>query len=183
MRKPVLAVLLASLAAYFFGFLFWGATTAPYSAWKKAPDDVAAGEALLRHFPESGTYYVPSTTAHPPARLEELFQKGPVGFVHIDRDGRPLHDGSTMAWGFVQTAVTMALLALVLARVRRSLPSYGARVGFVALLALTAAMMYEGGEIVWWQLPAAWELVQAAYNVGAWIVGGAVLARFVRADA
>jgi len=50
---------------YVWGFLYWGgANPFPYQAWKQTPDDVAAGQALLEHFSESGTYYVGAPPHH-----------------------------------------------------------------------------------------------------------------------
>jgi len=178
MRRPILAVLLASVAVYVFGFLYWGLSPFPYMAWRQTPDDAAAQQALLQHFPVSGTYHVPSRN-HTAAEMEKLYQ-GPVGFVHIDRDGRPVHDVSMMIRGFFLTVGICALIALILHRVGPGLGNYTARVGFVTLVGATASLMHDGGETVWWAIPAGWQAAKAAYNVGAWVVAGLVLARFVR---
>jgi hypothetical protein len=179
-KRALVGVLLATLAMYFFGFLFWGATTLPYRTWKIAPDDEAAQRALLTHFPESGTYHVPAPTAHDEKRRRELFERGPVGFVHIDRDGRPMEDPAILIGGFVLNLVVVALLALILWRVLPALPTYRSRVGFLALLGLTAAIMIDGGSAIWWGLAWQWKVVQGLYDVGAWIVAGLVLAKFIR---
>jgi hypothetical protein len=39
--------------------VFWGFNPLPYTAWKHAVDDEAAGAAIAKHFPETGTYYFP----------------------------------------------------------------------------------------------------------------------------
>jgi hypothetical protein len=103
-----------------------------------------------------------------------------VGFVHIDRDGRPVHDVAMMIRGFLLTVAVTALIALLLSRVRASLPDYMSRVSFVTLLGATASLLHDGGDTVWWALPEDWQAAKAAYNVGAWVVAGLVLARFVR---
>ena len=60
MKRCVIGIILATLAMYVWGFLYWGgANPFPYKAWKQTPDDVAAGKALLEHFPETGTYHMP----------------------------------------------------------------------------------------------------------------------------
>jgi hypothetical protein len=174
MNKPAVKILLATVAMYCFGFLYWGLSGAPYKTWKQAPDDVAAGQALLQHFPESGLYHVPSIN-HPEKEREELFRRGPVGFVKIRRPGRELHDVSIMINGFLLSLAASALLWLVLKK--SALTTYGSRLVFVALLGVTASVMIDGGDVVWWQTPILWKLAQGVYNVGAWIMAGLVLAR------
>jgi hypothetical protein len=175
----VIAVLLASIAVYVFGFLYWGVSPLPYIAWKATPDDAAAQQALRQHFPVSGTYFIPSRK-HSGEEQAKLFQQGPVGFVHIHRDGRPVHDVAIFIRGFILTVATSALIALILARTRTAFPDYTSRVGFVSLLGATASLLHEGGDTVWWALPEDWQSAKAAYNVGVWVVSGLVLARFVR---
>ncbi len=93
--------------------------------WKQAKDDVSAGQSLLQHFPEAGTYYVPAST-HDPETLERLFQKGPIALVHmISSSGRPVMDPSIMIQGFLLNLVVIVLIGLLLRRVSASLPSLG----------------------------------------------------------
>ena len=35
------------------------------------------------------------------------------------------------------------------------------------------------GNAVWWAIPWSWELVQGFYNLSAWLIAGAIMARFV----
>jgi hypothetical protein len=179
MKGRVVSVLLAAVAVYVFGFLYWGLSPFPYMAWKQPPDEAAARQALRQHFPVSGTYYLPSR-ASLPAEREPMFKQGPVGFVHIDVDGRPMHDVSIMIRGFILTVMICALIATILSRVAPALPDYTARVGFITLLGATASLLHDGGDTVWWALPEGWQAAKAAYNVGAWIVAGLVLARSPR---
>ena len=47
MKTRAIAVLLATLAMYVWGFLYWGVNPLPYTTWMQTTDDVAAGKALL----------------------------------------------------------------------------------------------------------------------------------------
>jgi hypothetical protein len=178
MKQRVVAILLASIAVYVFGFLYWGVSPLPYIAWHDTKDDAAAQQAIRQYFPASGTYFIPSRH-HTDQEKEQLF-KGPVGFVHIKLEGRPVHDISIMIRGFIHTVATMALIAMVLGRARASLPGYVSQVSFVTLLGATASLLHEGGETIWWGLPEDWQAAKAAYNVGVWVVAGLVIARFDR---
>ena len=79
-KRQIIGVVLATLAVYMWGFLYWGASTIPYSAWQATNDDAAAGKALLEHFPVSGTYYVPGMYVDEATR-NELSEAGPVAFA------------------------------------------------------------------------------------------------------
>ena len=58
--KTAIAILVAAIAVFFWGFAYWGATKIPYQAWTPAADDAAAQQALREHFPANGVYGVPS---------------------------------------------------------------------------------------------------------------------------
>ena len=86
------AVLAATVATFFFGFLYWGVNQAPYRSFSKTVDEPEARSALKKHFPENGTYFVPGL-GHEQETVEKLHEEGPVAFVHmISADGR------TMMW-------------------------------------------------------------------------------------
>lgn len=127
MKRQIIGVALAAVAVYMWGFLYWGATTIPYLAWQATNDDAAAGQALLEHFPVSGTYYLPGMYNDEETR-NKLSDAGPVGFVHIQREGRPVVDTSTMRNGFLLMLATAFLISVILKRALPALPSYAGRV-------------------------------------------------------
>ena len=182
MKRQIIGVVLATLAVYMWGFLYWGASTIPYSAWQATNDDAAAGKALLEHFPVSGTYYVPGMYVDEATR-NKLSEAGPVAFVHIQREGRPVMDPSIMLNGFLLTLVTAFLISVLLKRALPALASYTDRVAFVALVGLTAVVMIDFGDAVWWQTPWGWKIYQILYDLVAWVIAGLVLGKFIRPEA
>ncbi len=182
MKRQIIGVVLAAVAVYMWGFLYWGASTIPYSAWQATNDDAAAGKALLEHFPVSGTYYVPGMYNDEETR-NRLSEAGPVAFVHIQREGRPVVDPSIMLNGFLLTLVTACLISVLLKRALPALGSYTERVGFVALVGVTAVVMIDCGDAVWWKIPWGWKMYQIFYDLVAWVIAGLVLAKFVRPEA
>ena len=106
MKQRVIGIVLATIAVYVWGFLYWGISPIPYTAWKQTNGDEAAQKALLEHFPESGTYYLPGRY-HDEETMNRLFEAGPVGFVHINLEGRPAVDPSIMISGFFFTLVAV----------------------------------------------------------------------------
>jgi hypothetical protein len=179
MKRFILGVVLAALAMFLWGMLYWAVNPLPYTTWKKATDDVEAGQALLKYFPENGTYYIPGMY-HDDATKARLFEQGPVAFVHmLRREGRPMMDPSIMIKGIVLYLVVAFLLGWLLRMALPGLPSYGRRVLFMALLAFTAAVMIDMGDAVWWYIPLNWKIQQGLYNFSALLVAGLVLAKFV----
>ncbi len=121
MKRQIIGVALAAVAVYMWGFLYWGATTIPYAAGQATNDDAAAGQALLEHFPVSGTYYLPGLYNDEETRTK-LSDAGPVGFVHIQREGRPVVDTSTMRNGFLLMLATAFLISVILKGLFRHFP-------------------------------------------------------------
>ena len=113
----------------------------------------------------------------------KLSEAGPVAFVHIQREGRPVMDPSIMLNGFLLTLVTACLISVLLKRAPPALRSYAERVGFVALVGVTAVVMIDFGDAVWWKIPWGWKIYQIFYDLVAWVIAGLVLAKFVRPEA
>jgi hypothetical protein len=177
-KRLLLGIGLTTIVLYLWGMLYWGLNPLPYKAWRQTPDDVAAQQALLQHFPQTGTYFVPGLN-HDEATLNKLFAAGPIAFVHLtSREGRPVFDTGIMVKGFVLDFVIVLLIAMLLKLAAPALPTYGARVKLVALVGFIAAVVVDGGDVVWWYLPWDWKLQQALYTLSACLVSGLVLAKF-----
>lgn len=176
-RSSILGILVAAVAMFVWGMIYWAANPLPYGTWKKTTGDEAAGQALKQHFPENGTYYVPGLY-NDDATAERLHNAGPVAFVHmLARDGRPRMEPMIMVKGFLLYVVVAALLLLVL-RAAGPPAVYADRVKLAVAVAAVAAVMIHIGDTVWWYMPVNWKLHQALYDFLALSIGGAVLGRF-----
>lgn len=180
MQRTILGILIATIVMYVWGFVYWGASGVPYAAWEQAPNDAAAGAALLEHFPESGVYYMPGND-HSTEERNVLFESGPTGFVILDRDGRPAFDTNIMLAGFLLNGVVAAVVALLLHMTLPAAPGYTQRLRLVAVVAAVAVLLVNFGDVVWWAVPTGWVVAQAFYNFTAIVLSGAVLARFIGA--
>ena len=178
MSKLILGSFLAALAMFVFGAVFW-MSPFPYAAFSKTADDQAAGQALLQHFPESGTYIVPGMY-NEKSKLESLHAAGPIAFVNICREGGPVMDPKYLGLGFLQYFVVMLLTGSVLRKVGSALPSYGSRVWLVALIGVIVALLGDLALPVWWRAPWPFFVVMAAYTAVSATLGGLVLAKFAK---
>ena len=181
MRQTVIGVLVATIVLYLWGFIYWGASSVPYQTWSQAPNDRAAGAALLEHFPESGVYYVPGND-HPAEERNQLFESGPTGWVVLDRDGRPAFDANIMAAGLVLDGIVVALLAMLLHLTLAAGSGYGKRLRIVTYAGAAGVLLINFGDIVWWAIPTGWVVAQAFYNFTGVVLAGAILAYFIRQE-
>jgi hypothetical protein len=182
MKNSTKGVAIAAVVLFFWGFLYWGLGPYRTMIWHQSTDDVAAGQALLKHFPENGSYFVPEMT-HEEATVENLFADGPVAFVHmISASGRSMHDPTIMIQGFILNLVVIVLIATLLHRVCSALPTYLDRVKFVALAGLIAAVLVDLGDAVWWQIDWSWKLYQSFYTLSACVITGLILAKYITHD-
>ncbi len=178
MKRSAVGVVLATLVMFLWGVAYWGANPLPYRAWKRAVDDESAQRLLREQFPEVGTYFVP-WIGHDPETLAHLFATGPVGFVNVTSQGRPVHDPAIMTKGLVLDLLSALALAGLLRMAAPAMPTYRRRAAFACLLGLGAALLIDGGEVAWWSIPWEWKLHQAIYDATVWWAAGLVLARFI----
>lgn len=179
MVKFILGIVVASVALYMWGFLFWGLGPYPTLIWKQPTDMAVARSALAEQFPQAGTYFVPPYTGDDDA-FQKGYEEGPVAFVQmLAPQGRPAMDASIMIRGFVLNVLVIVLLALLLKQVVAATPTYLSRVSVATLVGLVAAVFIDIGDTAWWGIALEWKLYQAAYHVSAAVVVGAVLGLFI----
>lgn len=178
MKQLTLGSLAAAVAMFIWGSIFW-ANPLPYTMLQQAPDDAAAGQALLAEFPETGTYLVPGLD-HEPDILNDLHTGGPVAMLFIRREGANPMSASVFIGGFLHMLITAFLIALLLRGVVSALPHYKQRLLFVLAAGVTVAVWSNLGMPVWWHQPWTFHLLTAVYDVGAWLAAGAVLAYFIQ---
>lgn len=179
MKRFILGVAIASVVLFAWGFLVWGAGPYKTYIWKKTLNDEVAGQALLEHFPEAGTYFLPSPTNEPELH-EKLHATGPIALVHmLSTTGRPVMDPSIMVKGYLHNVVVIVLIGLLLRQVSSALPTYLDRVKFLLLAGIICAVMIDIGDVVWWQIDWQWKIYQAFYHVTAWTITAFILAKFI----
>ncbi|CAN5336509.1 hypothetical protein BH24PSE2_BH24PSE2_24470 [soil metagenome] len=182
MSRVTIGAVLAAIAMFIWGFMFWGVSPLPYSVLERVADDAETQAALLDHFPASGAYLIPGNMSEE-AVYTELHEAGPVAFVQFSREGRPVMAPSVFLYGFLHMLVTAFLIGWLLRMAAPGLHGYLQRLGFVTIAGLAASFFAHVGAIVWWGLPAGWILLTAVYDLTAWIVAGFVLAGFASSAA
>lgn len=178
--KKLLGILLATLAMFVFGAVYW-MTPLTTSWYQSATDDETAGRRLKELFPASGAYLLPSTKAAPEQRLERL-RTGPLAVIHVDYErklaGEP--DPRTLGLGFAHELISVALAAVVMGSLLGVLTTYVCRVGFMTILGVFIAWFGPVGQSIWWLHAWPVQVMEAIYIVLAWLVSGLVLAAFIK---
>jgi hypothetical protein len=180
MKKLFVGSLLAAVAMFIFGAVYWSSSIMSAGA-REVTDDAAAQVMLREMFPETGIYWIPgmSLYAEDPESYTALHEAGPVAMINILHDpGQPMAP-RTFAAGFLHEWVVCFLIGLLLLRAAPALPSYGSRVGFITMAGFVMAVFVDLGAVIWWHMPLALQLADGLYNVIAWLLAGLVMARFV----
>ena len=181
MKKLIAGIVLASVVLYAWGFVYWGLGPYRTQIWKASVNEVDARSALRKHFPGNGTYYVPGFTQEQ-GTIDRSFAEGPVAFVHmLAVNGRPMVEPSIMVQGFLLNLVIVILITVILRQIASAFPRFRDRAKLVVLIGLTAAVAIDGGEVVWWQMPAPWKVYQGVYDFSVWLIAGLIMANFVDA--
>lgn len=180
MQKTIIGIVVTTLVVYIWGFLFWGVSTIPYASWKQSPNDTIAQEILSKHFPESGTYFIPGVGNDPETRAA-LYETGPTGFVHITHGSSSEADPAIMIQGLLLNLVIVALLAAFFrvagATEFRDFARLSLAAGAVAVVGIHV------GDMVWWRMPVEWKIWQLLYDYTVWLLAGHLLGIFMKQSA
>ncbi len=178
MKAFLLGIVFSTLAVYVWGFVYWSSPL-PYRAFKQSTSDAEVQQLLSNYFPEDGQYMVPGMH-HPPNELAAMHRRGPRAQVRIKHQGAPLPDPETMAFGLLHNLVMACWFALLARLLYSSINSYLKRVLWIVLIGLAGATFVMWGDTIWWYQPASFLLVNAGYHLGAFLIFGLVLGRFIR---
>ncbi|MDC1307106.1 hypothetical protein N8290_00715 [Pseudomonadales bacterium] len=180
MNRTVVGMITTTFVVFVYGFLFWQVNSLPYEALQQTPDDVTAQAMLKEHFPRSGSYYIPGRQ-HSEADFNKLAEQGPVGFVHIDIDGKPAFDPAIMVRGLVLNFLFVSLLAGLFKITRATEFRDFARTSLVAGAA--AVLLIDGSNIVWWSAPINWQIWLSIYHFTTFVIAGHLLGIFMKTKA
>jgi len=179
-RNLLLGSLVAAVAMFVWGFLFWTTPLGRMTISHGVRGDVAQ-RALSTAFVEEGVYVVPDMDGAEEAESwAAQHRRGPIATVFFRPGGAEPMAPSTFLSGFLHMWATCLLLALLLNRVGFALPSVAAKVGFVALAGFTATFWGQLSGPIWFFHPWPYHLMSVVYDFVAWLLAGIVLARSLR---
>jgi hypothetical protein len=146
MAKTLLGGVLAGVAMFFVGFIFWGTPLSQIAFNRiEAPQSAAVQQALAETLTATGTgtYAIPATGT---AAGDLLYARGPVAMVHFNSGGFPVVDNGSLGSGFILAIVTGLIIALALGTVGARVPDFFSRARIAILFALAATLYIEIGQ-------------------------------------
>lgn len=180
MKKMLVGILLATVAMFLWGMIFW-MNPGPMTVLKKTNGDMDAGRALLEHFPESGTYILPGSYNDGDI-FNKLYRLGPIVTLHIQRRGADPQSVGLFFKGFLHMFIVAGLIGLMMKVTVENYEKYWSRVGPVLLFAVAAAIWGNLKNPIWWRHPWDWHLLNSLYDVTTIFVAGLVLASFIKPE-
>lgn len=181
MKTFVLAPLLAAVAMFVCGALYW-MSPFPYRSLGRVADDSAAAAELGKIFPATGMYLIPGAYLDPQTATT-IMRRGPIAQVFFVKEGHaPIEPGEMVA-GFIHYFVVALLLTLFLHHIRPTFKGYRGVVIASSLIGLIGAVLIDFSDPIWWHHPWPWHLVCALYNTLESVVAGLVLGAFLKPSA
>ncbi|HEY2290257.1 MAG TPA: hypothetical protein VGM86_06085 [Thermoanaerobaculia bacterium] len=184
MRKILIGSLLAAIAVFIWGFLYWNVFPLKNNVFTPVPDERGLAQELGRYLSSSGAYAIPDPRSSPdPKGFVGNLENGPIAEILYQKEGSPAVSGGRLLAGLIHMFLSALLMALLLNLALPQLRSYGSRVTFVLLAGLAGAFFAHLGNPIWFHQPWSYHIFKTVYDVTCWALAGLVLARFVRPDA
>ena len=177
MVRSLIGGLVAGVAMFFIGFIFWG-TPLSEVAFSKAGDmeSAAVQTALTQNLTPlgTGTYVIPTPST---AQGTELYGRGPIAMVHFNTAGFAAEDMSMMLPGFIFALVSGIFMALGIGAVGKE-NSFGEIARLVVLFSLGVTIWTILAQPVFNHFGWAYWVYLFISEAIALIVGGLIIARW-----
>jgi hypothetical protein len=178
MVRLFLGSLVVALVLWIWSTVFYVVLPIPYYTMSQTADDLAAGEALRKHFPESGTYILPGRYADDATR-KEMRSNGPVATVYIARDGFPEVSARQIAIGTFNSVVIGLLLGVAMMLLRKYTTDYWSHVAIGTTFGMAYTAYPRFADIIWSAFPPGYQLMMIFSDGFSWILITMVMARFI----
>lgn len=166
-----------AIVSWVWSVAFYVLSPIPYYTVSSTRDDIAAGAALLEHFPETGTYILPGRRSSPEVRAT-MRANGPVATVYIDRDGAPMSSPGKIAIGTLHGVVIGFLMGLGMRWLTRRGWSFVDKLGVAAIFGTSYTAYPRVADIIWSDFPQGYQWMMIFSDGVSWILMAAVMAWF-----
>ena len=176
MIKLLFGTIVAAVAMFLAGFLYFAGPTAPlgYAAAGEQQSAVLQ-EALKANLPATGTYMIPNQATQTGTIL---YGNGPVATVQYNSSGFPLDSADGMVWGFVLYLIVAALMAGALSQLDRRVPDFKSRAVIVVCFALAGSALTILTDPIFLHTDWTYAIFSFVGSVFIFSVGGLILARW-----
>lgn len=148
MARVFIGAVVATIAMFFIGFIFFATPLARLSMAKINDSQAAAvQQALAANLPRTGTYSVPGMDTR---AQTNMFSQGPIATVHYNVGGFAAMEPATLVKGLVLNFIVALLIGAALLGIDRRVPDLGSRARVAVIIAVAATAFTHLGEPIYW---------------------------------
>lgn len=177
MARLTVGSCVVALVSWVWSVLFYVISPVPYYTVSATGDDIAAGAALLEHFPESGTYIIPGPSSPDDVRAA-MRGNGPVATVYIKREGAPAASPAKIAVGTLHGVVIGMLIGLGMRWLGRRGWGFTDKLALAAIFGTAYTAYPRVADIIWSDFPQGYQWMMIVSDGLSWILMAAVMAWF-----
>lgn len=177
MTRLLAGSFVVALVSWVWSVLFYVVSPIPYYTVAATRDDLAAGAALLEHFPESGTYILPGRSSSAAVRAE-MRASGPVATVYIKREGAPMSSPGKIIVGTLHGVVIGFLIGLGMRWLTRRGWNWRDKTAVAAIFGTAYTAYPRVADMIWSDFPQGYQLMMIFSDGVSWILMAAVMAWF-----
>lgn len=178
MLRLFLGSVCVAVVLWAWSTLFYVISPIPYYTMSATTDDLAAGEALLEHFPVTGTYILPGRYNSAEVR-SQMRNNGPVATIYIQRDGSPEASLTKVLMGTFNSIVIGLLIGVAMLLLNRHTTRYRDHVVIGSAFGIAYTAYPRFADIIWSDFPPGYQLMMIFSDGFSWILAVMVMAWFV----
>ncbi len=179
MKKVVIASVLAAIALFFWGFIYWVPLAQGLNIFRPAPNEVELAKALKDNLGTADGFYFLPTDMSDEAGLAVRHEAGPIAMIAYQSGGAPLVNPQVFLFGFLHELASAFLMALLLTWMAPRLHSFKERVQLVAGAGFAVSFYGNLGRPIWMVQPWSFHIFQFVYEITSWLVVALVLSWFI----
>lgn len=179
MSRMFLGALCVAAVLWVWSTLFYVVLPLPYYTMSQTADDIAAGEALREHFPETGTYILPGRFSGDDVR-QRMRKEGPVATIYFTRDGAPEASPVKILIGTFNSVVIGLLIGAAMLLLNRHTTNYWSHVAIGSMFGIAYTAYPRFADIIWSDFPPGYQLMMIFSDGFSWILAVMVMAWFTR---
>ncbi len=120
MARVIIGAVVATIAMFFIGFIFFATPLARLgTASLEDPQAAAVQQAMAANLPRTGTYTVPGVDTR---AQTNMYSRGPIATVHYNTGGFAAFDPATLVKGLVLNFLVALLIGAALIGIDRRVP-------------------------------------------------------------
>lgn len=167
--------ILGGLTVFIWSSLSWMALPWHNTTLKQFTDEAPVAVALRKYATAPGIYLLPGCTGNMQADMKKA-EQGPFAFISVRPGAKPRNFMGQLGQQLLTQIVGAFLLTWLVLQAKGV--SYKIRLRMVVASALLVGILGFLPDMIWWEFPLEYTLINCLDLVIGWILAGLVIARF-----